>query len=98
MPVSREAFRNTFSSLSEGGGISTSDENGNMISLNLVLPAQEEIDKICSIAEKLTTPSTMNQLLQETILEQGYSYLSGEQDLDTTVGNITQKMNLYLAE
>ena len=98
MPVSREAFRDTFSSLSEGGGISTSDENGNMISLNLVLPAQEEIDKICSIAEKLTTPSTMNQLLQETILEQGYSYLSGEQDLDTTVGNITQKMNLYLAE
>lgn len=98
MPVSREAFRNTFSSLSDGGGISSSDENGNMYTLNFVLPSQEEIDKICAIADQLDTPSTMNQVLQETILEQGYSYLSGEQDLDTTVGNITQKMNLYLAE
>lgn len=59
---------------------------------------QKEVDKLTEIVKSLTQPSMTNRVIQEIVLEQGDKYLLGEQELESAVEAILQKVNLYLAE
>lgn len=39
-----------------------------------------------------------DRTIQNLVIEQGTSYVKGEQNLEETVNEITKKVNLYLAE
>lgn len=83
----------------QGVSYPITDEEGNLTgSLDVSSASQEEADQLLQIAESLTAPAPTDRIVKETVIEQGSRYLSGEQDLDTTVDTITQRINLYLAE
>ena len=46
----------------------------------------------------LNTPAMEDNIVINTILESATSYLSGEKDIDVTVNEITQSLELYLLE
>lgn len=98
LPVRKETFRNVLTK-TQGVSYPITDEEGNLTgSLDVSPASQEEVDQLLQLAESLTIPAPTDQIVKETVIEQGSRYLSGEQDLDTTVDTITQRINLYLAE
>lgn len=98
LPVRKETFRNVLTK-TQGVSCPITDEEGNLTgSLDVSPASQEEADQLLQLAESLTIPAPTDQIVKETVIEQGSRYLSGEQDLDITVDTITQRINLYLAE
>lgn len=102
-PVNRAAF-DAFSKekmddprVKEGMSVGFGDEDG-MYGYEYRNLTQEEVDRLTEIVESLTEPSMTNRVIQEIVLEQGDKYLLGEQELESTVEAVLQKVNLYLAE
>lgn len=99
-PVNRAAFDKQAQKCQEATEISygISAQDGQNRSLELISLTDEDIDRITSIAESLDTPALTDRTLQELILEQGASYLRGEQSLEDAMAAMMKKINLYLAE
>lgn len=78
--------------------IASSDENGNMISLEIKFPNEDEIEKLRGIVTKLETPAENHALLEDAVYEAGIKLLMGEIDETKAVKEVAEKMSLYLAE
>ena len=59
---------------------------------------QEEADAILAQLEAVEQSALTDHTIQNLVIEQGTSYVKGEQNLEETVNEITKKVNLYLAE
>ena len=59
---------------------------------------QEEADAILAQLEAVEQSALTDRTIQNLVIEQGTSYVKGEQNLEETVNEITKKVNLYLAE
>lgn len=59
---------------------------------------QEEADAILAQLEAVEQSALTDRTIQNLVIEQGASYVKGEQNLEETVNEITKKVNLYLAE
>lgn len=59
---------------------------------------QEEADTILAQLEAVEQSALTDHTIQNLVIEQGTSYVKGEQNLEETVNEITKKVNLYLAE
>lgn len=84
----------------DGGGasITMSGDSGNMPSLNMSWPEEEELDKLRSFLEKAEIPASTDDTIWNAVKEQGDKYLNESLSLDEACSNIIQKVNLYLAE
>lgn len=61
-------------------------------------PKQEDFDKLEKKIAGLNTPAMEDNIVINTILENGIPYLSGEKEIDITVNEIVQSLELYLLE
>lgn len=61
-------------------------------------PKQEDFDKLEKKIVGLNTPAMEDNIVINTILENGIPYLSGEKEIDITVNEIVQSLELYLLE
>ncbi|SHJ84899.1 extracellular solute-binding protein [Hespellia stercorisuis] len=82
----------------EIGGIAITSEEGVLIEFAIKKPSQKDMDRLTSLLESLDSPCINDAAIQDPVMEQGASYLRGEQSLEDAVSNIMQKINLYLDE
>ncbi len=61
-------------------------------------PGHEDFEQLEKKIVGLNTPAMEDNIVINTILESATSYLSGEKDIDVTVNEITQSLELYLLE
>lgn len=80
--------------MSAGAGISE-DES---LSYEMEPTPQDAIDKITNLAESLTTPAFRDDVIKETVAEQGMKVLKGEIQPQEATNAIMQAVNIYLAE
>ncbi len=59
---------------------------------------QKGFEKIEDIISKLDSCCITDTLIRETIVEEGMHYILGEQSLDTALGQVVQKLDIYLSE
>lgn len=71
---------------------------GDYISYRAEPTPQEEIDKFTELVESLTTPALQDDVIKETVIEQGTKVLKGEQTPEEAVNEIMQKVKIYIAE
>ena len=64
----------------------------------IVTNARKEADAILAQLEAVEQSALTDRTIQNLVIEQGTSYVKGEQNLEETVNEITKKVNLYLAE
>jgi len=104
-PVQREAFlsvidgnqyegQEDLSMAFSGAGMA----EGDYISYMAKPTPQEEIDKFTELVESLTTPALQDDVIKETVIEQGTKVLKGEQTPEEAVNEIMQKVKIYIAE
>lgn len=82
----------------EDFSLGSSDENGNMISLEIKFPNEDEIEKLREIVTTLETPAENHAVLEDAVYETGVKLLLGEMDEKEAVAEVAEKMSLYLAE
>lgn len=81
-------------------GMTVKGADGEMINILLEssTPTQEQVDAFRNLLKEATTPVSYNYQIISVIREEGTSYLNGEKTLEQAVENVSQRMDLYLAE
>lgn len=101
-PVNKAAFDEMLiNDAPEGegaGSISSSNENGEMISLEYTWPTDEEINVLRTMAQQVSVCADTERVQQETVIEETRRCINGEISVEEAVNSIMQKLNLYLAE
>lgn len=82
----------------EYGSIGSSSWDGEMISVQVYFPDQEQIDNFYKMMESMDTPYLEDAVLEETVFEEGSKFILGEQSLEDALSAIEQKIAIYLAE
>jgi ABC-type glycerol-3-phosphate transport system substrate-binding protein len=80
------------------GGIGTSDEYGNEITLELYWPEDKDIEEFKSMINQLETASYNDNTILNTILNDCIGCVLGDDDIDASVKQVTTDINIYLAE
>ncbi len=80
------------------GSIAMSNPDGLMISMNIYVASEEEIDDFKSWMETADTPYIEDSNLEETVFEEGSQFILGYQSLDEAVDAIEQRLALQMAE
>lgn len=102
-PVEKESFLSVIDgheyegmdSMISGGSAGNSDVH---ISYALEPTPQEEIQRMTEMVESLVTPALGDDVIKETVSEQGEKVLKGEITPEEATDAIMQKVNIYLAE
>lgn len=101
-PVEKEAFRSVIDGHEYEGQDNLISVGGadldEMLDYALEPTPEEEITKMTELVESLTTPSLQDDVIKETVVEQGEKVLKGEQSPEEGAAAIMQKVNIYLAE
>ena len=99
LPVNRTAF-DALMQQEEGtsSSMAFTNEDGEMISLDMTAPTGDDIKTLSGIIDTLDTAAVTDTVLREQIVEQGEAYLNGSQSLADTVQSTMQKIELYLSE
>lgn len=101
-PVEKEAFRSVIGGHEYEGQDNLISVGGadmdEMLDYALEPTPEEEITKMTELVESLTTPSLQDDVIKETVVEQGEKVLKGEQSPEEGAAAIMQKVNIYLAE
>lgn len=103
--VNKAAFEESFiideSQLSDDGvygSISSSDEEGNYVEMNIYWPNEEQITVFRNWMESVSTPYIENDTLEDAVYEEGIKYMQGDESLKEAVAAIEEKVALYMAE
>lgn len=72
--------------------------DGDMISVNIYWPNQEELDSLNTIVEGITGVSVCDDRVYQAVLELGAAAVNGSAGIEETVDEIGKKVQLYLAE
>lgn len=84
--------------MKEGLRTINSDIGEGSFEMEYIWPVKEQADAFKKLAETLTTPAVTDEFITRTVYEEGIKCMNGESSVSDTVENITQKVNLYLAE
>lgn len=79
-------------------GVSMVDSEGNSTNLDIYWPDEKQIAALQKWMETVNTAYVEDDLLEETVYEEGISYLQGTQSLEDTLNAIEKKVSLYMAE
>lgn len=100
-PVNREAMQEALHKR-EGdettGMVSWMDENGNEGVLEILWPEPEQIAHLEEMIESLDTPASTDGMIKNAVIEVGITALNGEKSIDEAVGEIVNKVQIYLTE
>lgn len=105
LPYNQAAFDEKFSPKEEDlgengecGGISTMDEEGNIIDFIMYWPSDEEI---AALREEMATVNTAyipDEVLEEAVFTHGIAYMNGGQSLEEALDGIEKDVAIYMAE
>lgn len=104
-PVEKESFesvvdgheyadKESLVGVTGGGGVNPDER----LDYALTPTPEEEVQKLISLAESLTTPALQDDVIKEAVVEQGAKVLKGELSPEEGTDAIMQKVNIYLAE
>lgn len=100
-PINRSAYEELWQKEIDEptqGGVTMSNEEGVMVSYDMIPLTEEHKDKFTKEIESLKLAGIEDTTISDLVLEEGEKYLQDSQSLDETVQNILQKANLYLSE
>lgn len=102
-PVNRAAYKAGCESAMEDNDqysevLAIVDESGQMREVKILPLTQAQVDEITALLENISVPCLADETIESQVLEQAGLYIAGDQELEETVGNIQQKVDLYLAE
>ena len=101
IPVNEAALKDQINALmgrTETSMAFNRDGSDKMYTIEYRSMTQEEADAILAQLEAVEQSALTDRTIQNLVIEQGTSYVKGEQNLEETVNEITKKVNLYLAE
>lgn len=96
-PVNKDAFRNMIQRPSE----EELEEQGEIykaLGKEYIWPDETYFKQLESVITELSIPAMEDTVVMDTVIESAWPYLNGEKDIDTTVNEISQKLELYFAE
>lgn len=100
-PVEKELFRSAVDGHiyeKEPQDITTHLNNGEAVQYFMRPTPQEEVTRMTELAQSLTTPAYMDDVIKEVVVEQGVKVLKEELSPEEGAAAIIQKVNIYLAE
>ena len=104
LPVERDSFLSVIDGheyegkenwVSGGSAGANADER---LSYRMEPTPKEEIEKMTAMAESLTVPALLDDVIKDAVIEQGTKVLKGEAAPEEAADAIMQKVNIYLAE
>ena len=104
LPVERDSFLSVIDGheyegkdnwVSGGSAGANADER---LSYKMEPTPKEEIEKMTAMAESLTVPAFLDDVIKDAVIEQGTKVLKGEAAPEEAADAIMQKVNIYLAE
>ncbi len=104
LPVERDSFLSVIDGheyegkdnwVSGGSAGANADER---LSYKMEPTPKEEIEKMTAMAESLTVPALLDDVIKDAVIEQGTKVLKGEAAPEEAADAIMQKVNIYLAE
>lgn len=78
--------------------VAATDTEGNMFSWNIYWPDENQIQTLKTWITQANTPYIQDSVLEEAVSVEGSKYLTGDQDIDTTMEHIMDKIAIYMAE
>ncbi len=100
-PVNREAVAEQLEEYEPEetyGWISSSDEDGNMIDLEIKWLDEAERARFETMLESLDTPAKLDENVKDTVIDVGADVLKGRMSVDEGVNEIVNRVQIYLAE
>lgn len=100
-PVNQKAF-DASAQLGEednqGVSISMDGDDSGAVFLEITKPAPEQVETLKQLIKKLKTPTLMDSVIFEAVVEQAAPCLKGDITPETAAGEVMKKVNLYLSE
>lgn len=106
-PVEKEAFKSAidgheYAAANTAGLVGVAGGSGvnidERLDYELVPTPEEEIQKLTSLVESLTVPALLDDVIKDSVIEQGAKVLKEEISPEEAAEAIMQKVNIYLAE
>ena len=106
-PVEKEAFKSSidgheYAAANTAGLVGVAGGSGvnidERLDYELVPTPEEEIQKLTSLVESLTVPALLDDVIKDSVIEQGAKVLKEEISPEEAAEAIMQKVNIYLAE
>jgi len=98
-PVSRAAFDRLINEEQElDWSASTSDGEGNHVSVEIHYPDAEHRQQLKGWVESLTTPAMTNRIIRSMVIDEASACLDGEKTVEEAVQAALAALNLYLSE
>lgn len=100
-PVSREAIQEQLSEHEPSetyGWTSTSDQDGNVVDLEIKWLDEKERAQLEAMLESLDTPAKLDENVKDTVINVGAEALKGQMSVDEAVNEIINRVQIYLAE
>ena len=97
-PVNQTAFQNMIKKPSQEELQEYYQKTFDNLGIQFSWPKQEIFDKLKQEITNLSIPAMEDYIVIETVLKSGKAYLSGEKEIDDTVNEIIQKLQLYQME
>lgn len=100
-PVNREAVLEQLAEFEPSktyGWTSASDEDGNMIDLEIKWLDEAEQAQFKEMIESLDTPANLDGNMKDTVISVSVEVLKGRMSVDEGVNEIVNRVQIYLAE
>jgi ABC-type glycerol-3-phosphate transport system substrate-binding protein len=100
-PINRKAFDAATIDMKDMPEMSichSNQETGEMVELTVSWPKKADFDALREKIESLDTPTLMDDVIKEAVIEQAVKYMKDECGVEDAVAALVQKVNLYLAE
>lgn len=100
-PINRKAFDAATIEVEDMPEMSichSNQQTGEMVELKISWPKKEEFDALREKIESLDTPTLVDEVIKEAVIEQAVKYMKDECSVEDAVAALVQKVNLYLAE
>ncbi len=96
--VNRAALEKAMKSKNDGGSLCSSDQDGNMQEIDVPAAGPEAVDRLIEMIGKLNTVNSMDTMLEDEIITQGVTVLSGEKTAEDVAADIENAMKIRMAE
>lgn len=96
-PVNRNAFQNMTQKPSDAD-LQEMGKVYQALGMEYKWPDEAYFNQLEMMIAELSVPAMEDTVVIDTVLESAWPYMNGEKDIETTVNEITQKLELYFAE
>ena len=78
--------------------LSVGTGDGNIITISIYWPTEEQIRVLQSIMESVNTACIEDSVLENAVYEEGIAYFQGDKSVEEAVEGVTEEVSLYMAE